>query len=66
MPRYKHRKKDEIISVPNVRVIFTNEGKMEVDRDGVYNLSEYEPYSMGDLGDYSNVSVRHNPRDKQR
>jgi len=64
MPRYKHRKKDEIISVPNVRVIFTSEGKIEVDLDGVYpNLAkDYVPYEMG--GGYENVSMKKNPRDR--
>ena len=62
MPQYKHKKSGELINVPNIRVMFTDVGKVELDRDNVYNLSEYEPYSMG--GTYESVAIKPNFRDK--
>ena len=64
MPQYKHNKTGDLINVPNIRVMFTDTGKVEVDKDGIYNLSEYTPYNMG--GTYENVSMKPNYRDKQR
>ena len=64
MPRYKHKKKDEIINITNLRILYNNEGSVPVDLDGRYpNLAkDYVPYEMG--GTYDNVSMKKNPNDR--
>ncbi|QDP47299.1 MAG: hypothetical protein Unbinned4388contig1000_18 [Prokaryotic dsDNA virus sp.] len=62
--RFKHKKKDEIINVSNVRLVYTDSEVLHIDPSGQYNLSEYDVYPMEDSGDYSSVAVKKNPNDR--
>lgn len=64
--RFKHKKKDEIINVSNVRLVYTSDGVLHVDLDDVYpNLAkDYEPYEIGGSKDFSSVAIKKNPNDR--
>ena len=64
MPKYKNKETGDVIDVKNVRVIFSSGGKIEVDKDGVYNLSEYDAVPLD--GGYESIFCKPNANDKRK